>query len=297
MTKQLITLAFVFGFVSLYGQDDASLFTRMNAISNHGVDFFNVDGMELTSQKVDAEFSRKNISKKFKHLKIKESELTSSDSSLGFENYYVFKSNEMPKGMFSNMSYYFIEGVDKKLIAITIASVNKTDKALERQFVRLVKNDSIPKSIYNSQSTDSLNFAGRKLYLGPSCRWMAINNIQCHSYGQMNWSVHKSQEDALKTVNDHFRFIQDGNKGKVVSDTTVSVIFENVETTARKIIYDFTGVTSILVGMTGGKTLTIYFVAAPVRNNFVSCVMSFWNNDNINASGLAPLLEEVMKLK
>jgi hypothetical protein len=49
--------------------------------------------------------------------------------------------------------------------------------------------------------------------------------------------------------------------------------------------------------MTGGKTLTIYFVAAPVRENNVSCVMSFWNNDQINSSGLSPLLEQVMKLK
>jgi hypothetical protein len=48
--------------------------------------------------------------------------------------------------------------------------------------------------------------------------------------------------------------------------------------------------------MSGGKTLTIYFVAAPVRKNYVSCVMSFWNNDQINPSGLTPLLEQVMKL-
>jgi hypothetical protein len=29
----------------------------------------------------------------------------------------------------------------------------------------------------------------------------------------------------------------------------------------------------------------------------VSCVMSFWNNDVVNPSGLPPLLEHVMKLK
>jgi hypothetical protein len=62
-------------------------------------------------------------------------------------------------------------------------------------------------------------------------------------------------------------------------------------------VYDFKGVKSLLVGMSGGKTLTIYFVASPAKENFVSCVMSFWNNDNINPGGLPPLLEEVMKLK
>jgi hypothetical protein len=47
--------------------------------------------------------------------------------------------------------------------------------------------------------------------------------------------------------------------------------------------------------MSGGKTLTIYYVAAPVRGNYVSCVLSFWNNDTITENGIAPLLEEVMK--
>ena len=43
--------------------------------------------------------------------------------------------------------------------------------------------------------------------------------------------------------------------------------------------------------------LTVYFVAAPIRGNFVSCVMSFWENDQINPGRLPPLLEQVMKLK
>jgi len=42
--------------------------------------------------------------------------------------------------------------------------------------------------------------------------------------------------------------------------------------------------------------LTAYYVACEVRNNYVSCVMSFWNNDQINESGLPPLLEKVMQL-
>lgn len=269
----------------------------MQAISNNGVDFFNVDGMELTSQKVDAEFNKKNISKRFKQLKVKEKELTASDSTLGFENFYVFKTEEEPKGVFNNMSYYFIESADKKLIALTIASINKTDKDLERQFVQLVKNNAIPKSIFNSVQIDSINFAGRKISLGGSCHWMGINNVQCSPNGQMDWSVHKTFDDATQSLNNQFTRIKASYKGKIISDTTVAVIFEGTETTAKKIIYDFTGATSVLVGMSGGKTLTVYFVAAPVRNNFVSCIMSFWNNDKINSSGLSPLLERVMKLK
>ncbi len=295
-TALLTTAIFV---TSLYafGQDNDNLFSRLQAITNMGVTFYNVDGYEMTSQKVEADFSTKNISKKYKQLKVKEKELTTSDSSFDFPNYYVFKTEEQPKGYHNNMAYYFIETTDKKIIAFTFGSINKTDKEFERKFVRLVRDNAIPQSVFNSIQIDSINFAGRKIPLGGSCRWMGINNVQCHYYGQMNWSVHKTLDDATQTVNNQFATISSGNKGKVVSDTTVTVIFEGTETNAKKIIYDFTGVTSVLVGMSGGKTLTMYFVAAPVRNNFVSCAMSFWNNDQINPSGLSPLLEQVMKLK
>jgi hypothetical protein len=74
-------------------------------------------------------------------------------------------------------------------------------------------------------------------------------------------------------------------------------MFEGTETTARKVIYDFTGITAAMVGMTGGRNLTIFFVTAQVRQHYVSCVMSFWNNDYTTPGGLAPLLDQVMKLK
>ena len=54
---------------------------------------------------------------------------------------------------------------------------------------------------------------------------------------------------------------------------------------------------SLLTKMSGGKSVTIYYVATKVRGNYVSCCMSFWNNDTLTESGLAPLLEKVMKLK
>ncbi|WP_255405149.1 hypothetical protein [Tenacibaculum sp. MAR_2010_89] len=43
--------------------------------------------------------------------------------------------------------------------------------------------------------------------------------------------------------------------------------------------------------------MTFYYVSTKVRDNYVSCLLSFWNNDTITKNGLAPLLEEVMKLK
>jgi len=296
-TKIIFFTLVIFLTGSIYGQENDNLFSRLQGISNRGIDWFNVDGIEITSQKLDVEFSAKNCAKKFPQLKIKEKELITSDDLLSFKNYYVYKSQEESQNFFNNMAYYFVESPDKKLIAFTFASINKSNKEFERNFINLVCNNGIPKSIYNSTEIDSINFAGRKIPLGNSCRWMGVNNVQCPYYGQMNWSVHKDLEDASLTVNNQFVSISSRKGGKIVSDTTVDVIFEGVETTARRVVYSFTGAKSLLLSMEGSKTLTIYFVSAPVRNNFVSCVMSFWGSDQINPSGLSPLLEQVMKLK
>jgi len=280
---------------------DDDLFTRLRGDSNRGVDFFNVDGIEITSQKIDAEFSKRNCAKKFPQLKIKEKELTTSDSLLNFQNFYVYKTEER-QDYTESAVYYFIESPDNKLIAFHFSyfdksNSNKRDRDFERKFIYLVANNKIPDCVYNSAGTARVNFAGRELCLGGYCRWMGINNIQCPSYGQMNWSVHKTLEDAQTTIDNYFATLTLKRGGKIVSDTIVDVIFENVETTARKVVYNFTGAKSLLLKMEGSNSLTIYYVAAPVRNNFVSCIMSFWASDQINPSGLPPLLEEVMKLK
>jgi hypothetical protein len=297
MMKASLLLFSIFFFSIAYGQFDDDVFSRLQAISNNGIDFFNVDGLEITSKRTNASFAPKNISKEFKQFKIKKKELIQGDSLLGFQNYYVFKTQEEPKGYHNNISYYFVKDSNNQVVGFTFASINKTDKEFERKFISSVMNNQIPNFVYNDLQADTIDFAGRKIPLGANCNWMGVNNIQCRYYGQMNWSVHQNLEDARETVNNQFASMKSRKNGEVVADTTVNILFEGIETKAKKVIYDFTGVTSALVGMSGGKTLTIYYVASPVRDNYVSCVMSFWNNDQINPSGLPPLLEQVMKLE
>lgn len=277
-------------------QDDAALFSRVRAISNSGTDFYNVDGIEITSQVLEGDFSKKNIQKKFRRYSIKENDLNTSDSTLGMPNFYVSKSEEAAPGATQYTSYYFVQDPNKKITAITFGSINKNNRDFERHFVKLVTSNGLPKDIYEPLKIDSINFAGRKISLGSSCQWMGINNVQCPYYGQMNWSVHETLEDAANSVKNQYALIKAKRNGKIVAEDTVAVTFEGNETKAKKIIFDLKGVSSLLAGMSGGKTLTVYFVAAPGKQNFVSCVMSFWNNDNINPSGLPPLLEQVMKL-
>ena len=297
MKRQLLLFILILFIHScLYAQQNDSLFQRLQAISTSELDFFNVDGIEITSQTINMLFTKKNIIKKFKKFSIKESDLNSSDSSILSQNYYISKSQEIAAGTVQHSSYYFIENKSMSFTAITFADINKSDKAFENKFVALIMNGEIPKSVYTPLGIDSINFAGRKIALGKSCHWMGINNVQCPYYGQMNWSVHKTLEDASESVTNQYTVIKVKRGGKIISEDSVDVIFEGNPVKAKKAVYDFKGVTSLLVGMAGGKTLTIYFVAAPAKQNFVSCVMSFWNNDSVNPSGLPPLIEEVMKL-
>ena len=294
--KLLLLILIVSSHSFLYAQQNDSLFSRLQAISNSGLDFFNVDGIEITSQTINSEFSKKSILKKFKKFSIKESDLNIADSSILSQNYYVSKTEEISPGTAQHSSYYFIENKNKSITAITFADINKGDKEFERNFVSLIMNDKIPKSVYTPLEIDSINFSGRKIALGKSCHWMGINNVQCPYYGQMNWSVHKTLNDASQSVTNQYNVIKVKKGGKIISEELVDVIFEGAFVKAKKAVYDFKGVKSLLVGLSGGKTLTIYFVSAPAKQNFVSCVMSFWNNDSINPSGLPPLIEEVMKL-
>lgn len=110
--------------------------------------------------------------------------------------------------------------------------------------------------------------------------------------------IHKDFQDAKNSVENQFTLTKSGKGGKVISEEIIDIEFENVPNKAKKVVYDFTGTTSALAGISGGKTVTIYYVAEEVRGNYISCVLSFWDNDQINPeTKLPPLLEKVMKLK
>ena len=298
MKKLLAALLFVLvsGAVHVQSQENDNLFSRLQAISNQGVDFFNVDGVEITSQQINSGFSRQGIAKRFRKFSIRESDLQVSDSTIFTRNYFVSKSEAIEPGTVQYSDYYFIENGRGEITAITFAGYNGNDREFERNFVKLILVQKIPRSVFASVRVDSINFAGRWIRLGGGCNWMGVNNMQCPGYGQMNWSVHQTLAGATEGVVNQYNQIKRKRGGKIVSEDTVGVVFEGTWVKAKRAVYDFKGVKSLLVGMSGGKTLTIYFVAAPVRQHFVSCVMSFWNNDRINPSGLPALLEEVMKL-
>lgn len=290
---------FVIPFVSAFtfGQENDDFAKRLKAINNQTIIFYNIDGVDFSSQTFNSEFSEKGLKKLYKKYSIKENDSKTKDEQLENNNFFITKSDNVAENINQISSYYFVENKDKRVTVFWFGYYGNLNKEFERKYVNLILNDEIPNEVFEPMTIDSIDFAGRKIELGNSCYWTNINTVQCPYYGEMNWSVHSTYESAKNSVDNQYSVTKNKKGGKVLSEEEVDVIFEGTETKAKKVIYDFTGVKSLLAGMSGGKTLTIYYVACEVRDNYVSCCMSFWNNDTITENGLAPLLEKVMQLK
>ena len=280
-----------------FSQDNDDFAQRLKAINNQTIIFYNVDGVDFSSQTFNYEFSEKGLKKLYRKYSIKESDLKTKDETLDYNNLFITKSENVAENLNQISSYYFVENKNKTVSVFWFGYYGKQKQEFERKYVNLILNDKIPKEVFEPMTIESIDFAGRKIELGNSCSWTNINTVQCPYYGEMNWSVHKTIVSAKNSIDNQFNVTKSKKGGKVLSEEDIDVIFEGTETKAKKVIYDFTGAKSLLAGMSGGKTLTIYYVASKVREHYVSCCMSFWNNDTITENGLAPLLEKVMQLK
>lgn len=297
MKKITTFLLFLTTIYFSFSQENDDFTKRLKAINNTTSTFYNIDGVNFSSETFSNQFSEQGLKKIYRKYSVKENDVKVKDDSLVFNNVFISKSEKVTDNINQISSYYFVENKNKTITVIWFGYYQKLDKNFERKYVKHIINDEIPKEVFEPMTIESIDFAGRKLELDNSCYWTNINIVQCPYNGEMNWSVHKTLESAKNAIDTQFTITKSKKGGKVISEEEVDVLFEESETKAKKIVYDFTGAKSLLAGMSGGKTLTIYYVACKVRENYVSCCMSFWNNDNKTESGLAPLLEKVMQLK
>lgn len=274
-----------------------SIFNRLQAIQNNSISYYNVDGINFSSETFNYKFTEKDLKKIYRKFSIKKRDVKTKDLDLGHNNFHISKSEEKAAGLVLRDSYYFVENLDGRVTVIWFYAYKPIPKELERKMVSAIVNNNIPESCFNSRNTEMINFAGRELELSDICQWTDVNNIQCPYYGQMNWSSHATKESAEEAITTQLKITENRKGIKKLSEETINIIFEGKPTEALRVVYDLTGATSLLAGMSGGKTLTTYYVSQEVRGKYLSCVLSHWNNDNINESGLPALLEQVMVLK
>lgn len=294
---KIINLFFIITSTFCFSQEN-NILERLSALNNNGKIWYNIDGYSVTSENFKNTFDEKGLKKVFKKHNISDSETKVKDSQIKFNNLFVTKQQKISENNLQINNYYFVENPDKTTTVVWFIKNGKTDKETEEKLVNAIIENKIPETNFVPMKITSIDFAGRKIELGNSCYWTFLNAVQCPYLGEMNWSVHKTLEDAKEAIENQLNVTKSRKGGKVTSEEIVNIDFEGVPTKSKKVIYDFTGVTSALAGMSGGKFLTIYYVAENVRNKNVSCVMSFWNNDQINPdTKLPPLLEKLIRLK
>ncbi|WP_187477887.1 hypothetical protein [Amniculibacterium sp. G2-70] len=294
---KIINLFFIITSTFCFSQEN-NILERLSALNNNGKIWYNIDGYSVTSENFKNTFDEKGLKKVFKKHNISDSETKVKDSQIKFNNLFVTKQQKISENNLQINNYYFVENPDKTTTVVWFIKNGKTDKETEEKLVNAIIENKIPETNFVPMKITSIDFAGRKIELGNSCYWTFLNTVQCPYLGEMNWSVHKTLEDAKEAIENQLNVTKSRKGGKVTSEEIVNIDFEGVPTKSKKVIYDFTGVTSALAGMSGGKFLTIYYVAENVRNKNVSCVMSFWNNDQINPdTKLPPLLEKLIRLK
>jgi hypothetical protein len=264
---------------------------NINGIKQSENSFFNVDGYQIWIEVFPETLNKKSI----KH--IKNQFLIKSDDQLSHETLdnvikFTWKEEDSKTGITSN-SYYLYE-TDYNHIQIVGFSTNLTqDFNLETTFLKALINDLIPKHVYSSWVVDSIKFAGRQIPLGPVCNWKSPNNIQCPRYGQMNWSEFYSYNRAVEMIKKQIINSDDNVLSENTKAQIMDVEFEGVDTKALR-IEKHVNLPKLI--MAGSNNLIIYYIVAKVRNRYVSCVLSHYD-DEADKGELSELLKKTMKLK
>ncbi len=227
-----------------------------------------------------------------------DSDIKIKNSKIHNNNFFVTKQQKVSENSSQTNNYYFVENNDKVITVIWFIKNGKTNSDTEEKLINAIIDNQIPETNFVPMKISSISFADRKIDLENSCYWTFLNTVQCPYLGEMNWSIHQTLESAKESIANQYLVTKSKKGGKIVSEEMINVDFEGVSTQAKKIIIEFSSINSALAGMSRGNSLSIYYVAETVRNKNISCVMSFWNNDQINSqTKLPPLLEKLMILK
>ncbi len=274
--------------------ESEQIFSNAHGLVHEGMLYFEVEGYSgFTSVHSNLFFDEKGIKKAKKKFKIPKETRGGVDSLIKTKHEFYVTDYAIKDGVSQKSVFYFVPASNNNLKVIAFSRAPDRDLEVERLFVESIVENKLPDSVTTTSLTDSIDFAGRKIYLGGVCRWMEPHNIQCPNYGQISWSTFRNLDDAKTSAMASYEITANKNMGEVLEKDSVNVIFEGVGTKALKIKYRVK-IPQLIMG--GSNILIIYYVALEVRGKSIACVMSQFTDD-VNAKDLAPLLQEVMELK
>lgn len=291
MKKTIISLFLILTSGLLFSQQQSDPLQFMQGLDQNENQFFQLGNYVFNVVTVNKKYNEKEINKVLKRYDVKIPQKRYSDKRIDTENTIVeseVQSKDFPDVTESQIFYFFPVG-EKKMKFIAIQTTER-DSLLEKSFMEAYFGNSLEKYIVsNTNSTQTLNFLGREIQLGAPCNWMFVNNLQCSGNGQMNWSVYPTLEEAQKK---NLLQMKQNEGRKILKNEELNIIFEGQPVTATRIVYKM-NVPRLIMG--GSNNLAVFYVTAKVRDQYVSCVLSNFV-DNEEDYTLGALLQEVMKL-
>lgn len=259
---------------------------------------FNVRGREVIIDRAKGDFSKPYVRTLFPGFDLHEVDKVYPDNIpvLGLQVLRIDKQKDSDS-LYGYARYYFFMDGKESIRGIQISSMVPKEDRFDQAIIELILKNKIPDSLISKLFPPELQFVGKRTTVDSRCRWMGSNVMQCVGFGEMNWSMHPTIQEAKLLSDYQFRLIASKKGVSIGTEELVPVIFEGVPVTARRYNYVFDGVKGFLLKhREGSKTLIVYFVVSEVRGRFVSCVMSYWTSDYLE-NGLPPLLHQVMSLK
>ena len=212
---------------------------------------------------------------------------------LPLPNRFFYASDKLDTISLS-FSHYIVSNTDPFVYDIDMFRYDTRDSILEKEIVYSIIKNGFKDSAFLAPGPNMINFAGRIIKMKNNFKWMSPDNIYCPSLGQMNWSVHSTIDKSMRARdlqiirNNNLKFVE------ILKQDTVAVVFEGSTMQALRITCRAKE-PRIFWGK-GSKILLAYYIVAPVRGRFVTCILSHYDDKFVNGN-VPPPLNSVMSLK
>lgn len=285
--RKLLLHLLIFFCTAVYAQNN-DLISQMKGFKhNNGIAEFEISGYSIyTMHKYEA-FNKKEIKNILTDCGIKNIVTQYSDTTFDRQNLVIkskFRSQKNCEMTGYTLLYIFPQEKQSYDIVIfqTLLPLNIE---LCRQFLKAYLANDFKKYIIKDKGPYNVDFIGRNIELGYKYQWLSPNNLKCGEQGQMSWSTFGNLDDAKEYIR---LCIAENSVMKSVLTEHVDVLFEDVSTTATRIVYKNEDGWS--------SKLAAYYVVAKVRDTYVGCVVSHYINNDEDYN-LSPLLQKVMTLE
>ena len=271
-----------------------NILNQMQGLSLKGDMVFAVEGYMMTIQKENGSLGKKGIQKIKNKYNLKDIISEYSDKNLKWEN-WVIENKTKIKGLPDVEGFqkcYLLPQSNDRMMVVLLQSASGRDSIIEKAFMEALFSRKLSNYTTDNWTAEKVDFAGREITLGDVCQWVSPQNVHCASFGQMAWSIFKTEKEA--DINTKILIATNNNSGryKIIKEESIEILFENIPTQAKRYTYKI-NTSKLLSG--GRNTLIVYYVTQKVRDQYLSCIMTQYLEKKDDYS-LPMLLQEVMSI-